>query len=348
MSDEKKRVIITGASGFVGSALCAYLLARGLQVTALYRRAQPPELLLNLQKEHPEDCQLLRCDLTREESYQHVFHGAFSLVHVAAMVSDWGPYKHFYQQNVEVTRSLLKLAERNGLRQFVNISSIVVHGERGHLQHCSEEGPYFAPLSNYAKTKKAAEALVLAANHEGFHCLSLRPGNIYGPGDTTTLFPLLEAIEARKMALVSGGKTQNPVLYIDDLLQVIYLALQKAENYQVHGEAYNITSGAHPSWQEFLSCAAGLLGCRKRFPSFPYALAYALAATMEGLFLLFGSKTAPDLTRYRIAAVSREKNFILDKAQTLLGYSPKWDYQQGLKASMASYEEYKKRSQSKS
>lgn len=109
-------VLVTGASGFLGAKLCAALAGRGRRVRALYRRPAPPPELAALEARGVE---LVRGDLACPEAAALAVTGAQSVIHAAALASDWGPEALFRAANVDATRTLLGAAGKAGCSTFV-------------------------------------------------------------------------------------------------------------------------------------------------------------------------------------------------------------------------------------
>jgi nucleoside-diphosphate-sugar epimerase len=326
-----RRVLVTGASGFVGGWIARGLHERGYTVRALYRRKHMPRHLAALTAAGIE---VVRGNLTHEQDVRLVVRGAEAVVHAAALASDWGLLDLFFRQNVEATVRLLAESRAAGCRTFVYLGSVSVHGFGSH-RRTTEQGPYYPPISHYQSTKKQAEEAVLASNAPGFSTTVLRPGNVYGPGDTTTFYRLLAAQEQGIRGTLGGGRRLTSVVYVEDLVQAVVRALESEE---AAGEAFNITSGEQVSWSELLGYSADLLGVRP-WLELPLPLAWVLARLLAGAYRLFGIRSEPPLTPYRVAHVAYDFDFSIEKSQRLLGYTPQVDWREGLRRTVEAYRE---------
>jgi nucleoside-diphosphate-sugar epimerase len=324
-----RRVLVTGASGFIGGWIARGLHERGYKVRALYRRERLPEHLDALAAAGVE---VMRGDLVREPEARSAVSAQEAVVHAAGLVSDWGPAELFYRLNVEATARLLAEARAAGCRVFIYIGSITVHGFGPH-HRSTEQGPYYAPVSAYQISKRQAEEAVLAANAPGFRTTVLRPADVYGPGDTTTLYRMLAGQEQGIRATLGGGRRLTSVVYIDDLVRAVVLAL---ESEAAAGEVFNIASGEQVSWGELLGYSASLLGVHPWF-ELPLPLARALAGLLTGSYRLFRIRRDPPLTLYRWAHVAYDFDFSIEKARRLLGYAPQVDWREGLRRTVAAY-----------
>ena len=329
--DGRRRVLVTGASGFIGGWIARGLHERGYAVRALYRRERLPQQLAALAAAGVE---VVRGDLGCEDEVRSAVRAQEAVVHAAGLVTDWGPKELFRRQIVEATQRLAAEARAAGCRVFLYISSAAVHGFGPH-HRSTEEGPYYAPVSPYQTSKRLAEEAVLAANASGFRTAVLRPADVYGPGDTTTFYHLLGGQERGIRATLGRGRRLTSVVYIEDLLQAVALAL---ESEAAAGQVFNITSGEQVSWGELMGYTASLLGVHPWF-ELPLPLGRALAGLLSGCYRLLGIRRAPPLTLYRWAHIAYDFDFSIEKARRLLGYSPQVGWREGLRRMVAAYRE---------
>jgi len=324
-----RRVLVTGASGFVGAWIARGLHEGGYRVRALHRRTPPPEALVELAARGLE---VRRGDLTQEPDARAAVEGQEAVVHAAGLASDWGPEQRFLQHNVEATVWLLEAARQAACRLFVFVGSVSVHGFGPH-RRTTEQGPYYPLISFYQTTKRQAEESVLAADGPQMRTVVLRPANVYGPGDATTFYRLLAAQRRGIRGTLGGGRRLTSVIYVEDLVQAVVRVL---ENEAAAGQVFNIASGEEVRWAELLGYTASLLGVRP-WLELPVALARVLAPLLEGVYRLFGIRTDPPLTRYRVAHVAHDFDFSIEKARRLLGWSPQVDWKEGLRRTVAAF-----------
>ncbi len=322
-------MLVTGASGFVGGWAARSLLEGGYRVRALYRRRLPPPHLQRLGREGAE---LVRGDLTDGLQAREAVRGMEAVVHAAALTGDWGAPQGFRRLNVELTALLLEEARTAGVRVFLYVSSVAVYGFGPHV-NTTEEGPYYPLVNPYQATKKTAEGYVIAANAPGFRTTAVRPGNVYGPGDTTMLYRLLDGQRRGVKGTLGGGRTLTCPVYVEDLAAGIVLALEQQAS---AGEVFNLTGGEWVTWREFLGYAAELLGIRP-WLQLPIPAARALAWLLAGAYRLFGIRVDPPITRYRVDQLSHDFHFSIAKAEAVLGYRPRVRWREGLRRAVAAY-----------
>jgi nucleoside-diphosphate-sugar epimerase len=324
-----RKVLVTGASGFIGGWVARGLAERGRAVRALYRRASPPAFLSRLAAGGAE---VERRDLSLPDDARAAVRGAEAVVHAAALASDWGDPELFRRQNVEVTTRLLEEAREAGCRVFVHIGSIAVHGFGLHVQ-TTEEGPYYPLCCPYQRTKKQAEEEVLARNAPGFRTVVLRPADVYGPGDTTTFYRLLAAQERGVRGTLGGGLHLTSLLAVEDLVQAVALALESEAS---AGQVFNLTSGDPTTWRQLLGYTASLLGVRPWF-ELPLFVARPAAAVLVALYGLLGLRKDPPLTPYRVEHVAYDFDFSIEKAQKVLGFTPAVGWRAGVERMVEAY-----------
>jgi nucleoside-diphosphate-sugar epimerase len=325
-------VLVTGASGFIGGALCERLVDSGYEVRGLHRRARVPPRLAALEQ---RGLLALRCDLVGGEGLEPALRGVKSVIHLAALAYDWGPKEDFERSNVDATRALLKASRESGIGRFVYLSSAAVHGFGRHVDTV-EDGPFYPHDSAYQSTKLEAERLVLKEDGPGFRTLAIRACNVYGPGDETSTYEMFRNIEEGVFGYVGKGEALTCPVYIDDLCEAIVLALEREE---LGGLPILVSDGQKVTWKEYAGRMYELAGGKKKPVSLPAPLALATAKSLEAGWRVAGKKTgkAPPLTVYRIKQASSDYHFSNARARALLGFEPKVFYREGLARAYEAY-----------
>jgi nucleoside-diphosphate-sugar epimerase len=322
---QNRTFLVTGASGFIGKAAVAFLLNEGAKVVAADFRVAP-----QLQAIKSDRLTIWQVDLTGD--YKELPSGVTDVIHAAGRVSDWGKYEDFYKINVGATSKLMKLAKDSGVKNFLFISSIDIHGFFGHVEE-TEDGVYYPSKCFYPRTKTIAEKEVRAYNSPQMKTVCIRPCTVYGPGDTTVQGPIMDAILKGQMGFIDKGKKLISRIYITDLVEGLCRALEFGRG----GEAYNIVSGEKITWLEWVDEISKALGVKTPKTSAPYFIAITIAAALEGLFKLFRSKNPPILTKMRIQHAGHDFYFVPTKAKAELGFAPKVAWRDGVKLMAAEY-----------
>jgi UDP-glucose 4-epimerase len=212
-------VLVTGASGFLGTHVCRTFAASGYPVRGLVRdRSRAPGGVPSV----------VSSDLLDRESIRRALEGAGTVIHLAARVhvlddrsSDRAALYH--KTNVEGTRVLLEEAARAGVRRFVFISSVKAVGEVTVIPWNEKTRP--APVDPYGRSKLEAEAVVRGiADRAGMHAPILRLPLVYGPGMKTNMLRLFQAVD-RGLPLPFGSITnRRSLLYCGNLVAAIEAA----------------------------------------------------------------------------------------------------------------------------
>jgi nucleoside-diphosphate-sugar epimerase len=318
-------ILVTGASGFIGSTLCEELVQSGHQVRALDLTAPPS--VLDGRVEH------LQGDITDRGVCARAVHGCEAVCHLAARVGDWGPARAYFEVNVGGTQALLGAARAEGLRRFVLVSSLAVHHYGGHLDG-DERTARDATINAYARSKIAAEDLLREEAGPVEWCI-VRPGVFpFGPRDRTSFVHLAAAAEKGGLGFVNGGQALVTTAYVENLVEGLRLAL---EHPRAADQTFVMGDPQPVSWRELFERLAGALDAPRPRLNVPELLAYPLASAMELGYHSLRIQRPPPLTRYRILLAARDCHFVSHKARDLLGYQPRVGLDEALARSVAWY-----------
>ena len=314
-----RRALVTGATGGLGLALTSALLAEGYAVRATGRDASALERLQVMGAETVEadlvtapDRAALLCD------------GIDVVFHVAALSSPWGPVQAFDRANVEMTRTLLGAARQAGCQGLVFVSSPSIYAEaRDRLALTEADPPATRPLNTYARTKLAAERLILAANGPDFFTVAIRPRALVGPDDKVLLPRLLDLVARGVAPLPRGGRALVELTDTRDAAHALILADQNRQ--ALGGRVFNISGGAPVSVGAFARDLAAAANRPLRIVSMPWPLLHAAAALAEGVAAVLPGRPEPRLTRYGAATLTFSQTFDLTAARRDLGYTPRHD-----------------------
>ena len=315
-------VAITGAHGCVGSAVARAFAARGYGVRGLVRTPGRPGPVDGWE-EHVGD-------LTEPASMRGLCEGADTVVHTAAVVSDWDREEIFWRINRDGTRTLLDEAQRSGVRRFVYVSTADVFGFRTDIE-IDEAAPKLCPPYPYSLSKLEGERLVWQRSGRGIEVSIVYPTWVFGPGDRHLVPELVEGLRTRQMVYFDRGRTPLELTYSDNLGEAIALVATSdeaaGEDYLV-GDEYDVTFG------EFLDLLAEVSGNRAPRLSLPIPVALGVAAASETVARVTRSSKRPLLTRYAIRSAATGRRYRLAKIRGL-GYSPRVGLEEGLRRTLA-------------
>ncbi|WP_067456821.1 NAD-dependent epimerase/dehydratase family protein [Actinomadura macra] len=296
------RIAVTGASGFVGGAVCRALTGRGVTTHGFGRRREVPSGHLGGAEYRPWDLTLgpLR-DAPLVEA----------VVHCAGSVTDWGPAADVFAGNLTGTRNAL--ATFPGAR-FVHVSTASVYDPfRPSAMVTEDEAPVARYLNAYGASKAAAERAALAHG-----AIVLRPHAVYGPGDTTLLPRVLSAVRGPILPAVGTGRQLVSLTSISNLVQACVLAATGP----VDSGVFNVADASPVTVDDAFRAILRERGIRARPVYAPARLAGPLAAAVEGAFLLAGRPEPPRLTRYAVGHLAVERTLDITAARRILGFTP--------------------------
>lgn len=312
------RILVTGATGFVGGAAARRLRSRGHQLTVTGRN---PEKGRSLQA---DGLDFVAADLTDRASVYGLVADQDLVVHAAALTSPWGSRHAFWSANVDAVDHILEACARHGVKRLVHISSPSVHAtRRGHRTDVPEDAPWERPLNAYILTKREAELRVQAS---AVPSVVLRPRAVFGPGDNAVLPRIIDALERRRLPLIGGGEHRIDLTYIDNLSQAIERAC--FEDAAIGG-VYHVANGEPRRLVDLIKTLCDAL--ELPFPSrrLPFSVAYGAAAAVELTHKLL-PLGEPALTRYGVTAVGCGTTLDITAARRDLGYAPEVDLDEGI------------------
>jgi len=304
--------LVTGGTGFVGSAVVRALLAEGARVRALVRPGSDRQNLTGL------DVELAEGDLLYADSLRRAVSGCRSLFHVAADYRLWIPDpERLYAVNVAGTRTLLRVAAEAGVERIVYTSSVAALGLEPHGEPADETTPVRESnlIGHYKRSKYRAERAVDQLIEEGVPAVIVNPSSPIGPRDirpTPTGRMVLEAAAGRMPAYVDTGLN---VVHVDDVAAGHLLARDRG----VIGERY-ILGGENKMLGEILGCVCHLAG--RKAPRFrlPHAVVIACAAVAEAGYRVVPPRREPMLTLDSARMAKKRMFFSSARAERVLGY----------------------------
>jgi len=304
------RALVTGASGFVGSAVARALLTAGWQVRALARKDSP---VANLQQLAVE---IAAGDLTDRASLDRALQGCEAVFHVAADyrlgARDPG---QLYRTNVEGTRNILDASRAAGVARMVYTSSVATIGLPADGAPGNEDTPAGLAdmIGHYKRSKYLAEQLVGEAARAGASIVIVNPSTPIGPGDikpTPTGQMVLDAASGRMPAYVDTGLN---IVHVDDVAAGHLLAFHRGRP----GERY-ILGGEDMTLREILGDIASLVGRKPPRIRLPRAALLPVAYAAEAFARVTGRSTRITVEGVRMAR--KRMFFSSQKAVRELGY----------------------------
>lgn len=304
------KALVTGATGFVGTALCAKLAASGVEVVPTVRSkfGLPHEMVVG--------------DLDASTDWRPALTGCDAVIHLAARVhvmndAAHNPLAQYRATNTEATLNLARQAAQAGVKRFVFISTIKVNGEGRDEPYRETDVP--APEDPYAISKwEAEQGLQRIAADTGLEVVILRPPLVYGPGVKANFLRLMHTV-ARGWPLPLGAiRNRRSLLYLGNFVDAIRVCVEHPD---AAGQTFLLDDGYAVSTPELIRSLARAMGRPARLLAIPPGL-------LEFAGAVLGKR----------AAVARlTGSLFVDSAsmRTRLGWTPPYTMQQGLEATVA-------------
>jgi dihydroflavonol-4-reductase len=306
--------LVTGGTGFVGSAVVRALLAAGEPVRALVRPSSDTRNLDGLPVER------VTGDLRDASSLHRALAGCATLYHVAADYRLWAPDpRELYASNVEGTRALMEAALAQGVGRIVYTSSVATLGLHADGWPADEETPVGIDdmIGHYKRSKYLAEEVVRAmARTQGLPAVIVNPSAPVGPRDrkpTPTGRMVLDAAAGRMPAYVDTGLN---IVHVDDVAAG-HLAACRAGRI---GERY-ILGSENMSLREILAAISGIVGRPPPRLRLPHGLLVPVAHVAEAWARRSGRE--PLLTVDGVRLARKHMYFTCERARRELGYAPR-------------------------
>jgi nucleoside-diphosphate-sugar epimerase len=320
-------LLVTGATGFLGSHLTDLLLARGERPRVLVRADSVGALA-------EADVDVHTADICDRAALEEALSGVHCVLHCAARTGPWGPAAEYERTNVRALEALVRTALAAGVRRFVHVSSITVHGNDVGGE-ADESAPLRAEANPYSRSKVAGERLLeRMIRDEGAPVTIMRPGWIYGPRDTASFARVAGMIEKGRMIILGSGRNHLPLIYAGDAAQGILLA---SEAGQAVGRSYLLVNDEPVTQRDFVGAIAAELAVPTPTRRIPYELGVMLGTVGETVGRVTRREQPPPVMRYGIRLLGGENRFNISRARRELGFSPRVGLAEGVRRSVEWY-----------
>ena len=316
------RVLVTGATGFLGGRIARSLLERGDSLRLLHRPGRAEALSDAVPEGAGERAEAVEGDVTDLDSLQRAAEGCEAVVHAAARVSRSGSRADFEEVNLGGLECVLRAAEDSGVRRVVYTSSFFALGPsdgRAPRSEADLDEPVERELDHYQASKAKAARLALAESRAGRPLVTILPGAIVGPGPLTEgnfiSGMIRDHLRRRPVPLPLGGRPQWSFVHVDDVA-ALHLAALDAEA----PPPALCAGGANAGLAELFGEVARLTGRRPPRLSVPYAGLWLAGAGEELLELLF-RRPPTQLTRGAASLLRHDWALDSSLAEGSLGWS---------------------------
>ncbi len=310
------KVLLTGANGFVGRALCDELLRHGTSVRGTLR--QPDGKRALVQGVEPIEVRTINT----ATDWKAALAGCDVVVHLAARVhvmhdkaSD--PLTEFRRVNTEGTLNLARQAAQAGVKRFIFISTIKVNGEGRDVAYRETDSP--APEDAYAISKwEAEQGLQRIARETGLEVVILRPPLVYGPGVKANFLRLMRTVEKGWPLPLGAIRNRRSLLYLGNFVDAIRLCV---EHPAAAGQTFLVDDGQPVSTPDLIRAVAHAMGRPARLLAVPVGV-------LELAGALLGKRAA-------VARLTGSLYVDSSAIRSCLGWTPTHTMQEGLAATVA-------------
>jgi len=257
-------VLLTGATGFIGTALSLRMIHEGWQVRGAVRSLSDQTRLSAGGEAVPVG------PIGPDTVWAHALSGVDIVVHLAARTHvtrevDVDPLKAYRMINVAATDRLARAAVAAGVKRFIYLSSVKVNGEGRAEPYTEQDTP--APEDPYGISKwEAEQALHRIAEKSGMEVVILRPPLVYGPGVKANFLALINIVRRGIPLPFAGVRNRRSLLYLGNLVDAIVFVCNRPE---AAGQTYLVSDGVDVSTPELIRRIAGAFGRPARLFSFP-------------------------------------------------------------------------------
>ncbi|CAH1442744.1 unnamed protein product [Lactuca virosa] len=315
------KVLVTGASGYLGGRLCHALLRHGHSVRAFVRRTSDLSSLPTLSDGVP--LELSYGDVTDYPSLLAACSGCQVVFHAAALVEPWLPDpSKFVSVNVGGLKNVIRAyKETDVIETIIYTSSFFALGSTdGYTADESQMHSAKFFCTEYEKSKAIADKIALEASNEGVPIVAVYPGVIYGPGKVTAgnvvARLIVERFNGRLPGYIGHGSDKFSFSHVDDVVDGHILALDKGKT----GERYLLT-GENASFMQVFDIAAAITNTKRPFFNIPLFL-INLYGWISVLFCRITGKL-PLISPPTVRVLSHEWAYSCEKAKRELGYKPR-------------------------
>jgi len=323
----KKRILITGATGFVGFHLIEAALAEDMEVYANVRQSSKTDHLSDFSikyvKLNFDSIYELSKNITENE-YDYIVHAA--AVTKAENLEAYNKFNAYYTRNLAIAAS----QSAHQIKKFVFVSSLAALGPLNELDHQLNDNGAPHPVTYYGKSKALAETYL--ANIERLPLLIFRPTAVYGPREREILM-LLKTIN-RGFEVAIGDENQKlSFVYVKDLAQIIISSLRS----EIMNKTYNISDGNSYEQNAFNDNARAILQKKTIKIKVPLPLIKGLAWSLEHGFKMINKMPTLNIDKVN-ELTGMNWSCDIQNIKKDLGYSPRYQLQQGLEETIKWYQ----------
>ncbi len=316
------KILITGATGFIGLKLVPKLLAEGHEISVLCRNKEKALKVL------PEGCNIVIGDITDRESLRGCCDGVDMVYQLVGLSGNELPsdyqFARFRKVNVEGLGNIVDEAQKAGVKRFVQVSSIAAMGivKEMPITGKSKCEPYLP----YQVSKREGELLVLdKVKNEGFPAIIIRPAKVYGVGGEDSYQSIIGMCKKGVFPKIGMKDTMVSHCYVDDLITTLALLTTKGKI----GETYICATEEHIGFYESVRLVAKLMGRKVWMIPIPR---WAMANLAYCIELVFGwMKKKSPVTRRNVIAATTDRIYDFTANKRDIGFVSSVSMEEGIR-----------------
>jgi nucleoside-diphosphate-sugar epimerase len=304
----KKKIGITGVTGFVGSELSKFLQKRGYDVIEFTHN-----------KKYSSKSKVF-WDITKP--FDNIVPDIDIVVHCAGIVDDWSSYEVCSPVNVQGTKNVLDIS--NNTLKFIYISSFSVYDPTMNIQVSIDENyPCGNFLNGYSKSKYEAEQIVL--NHtSSCEKIILRPHVIYGKNEKKIIPRLLKADRLSKFIVMGSAEHYISITHIENLCHAIELIINYKSS--LNHEIFNISDAKPVLMRKLIQHIKYRYNIKSANLYVPIFILHPITSVLEIVYKIFNIQFPPFVTKYILYQLTKEHILNISKIKNMLNYKPQKQY----------------------
>lgn len=342
--EKNRKVIITGAAGFIGSHITQFFCEKGIDIVCFVKKSSNLQHIKNLPVE------ISYGDITDFNSLKEAFMNVDFVIHTAGFAKDWGAdYKEVYEINVTGTLNVLKACYENNIKDVIITGSISSYGEESSSELKNEESPYnshykyflnsiFPSKMNYYTDTKAilTKESVKYASEQGLNLTIIEPAWVYGEREFNTgFYEYMKTVKTKIPVMPGSKKNKFHVIYAGDLARAYFLAYQK----RLPGINRIVVGNKESEYMNNMySIFCKELGIKKPL-NLPRILTYPIGFILELFYTIFSIKTPPLLSRNRVNMLYNNIEYSVKKAEKVLSFTNEYSLEEGIKKTVKWYKD---------
>lgn len=326
-----KKILVTGATGFLGKYLIEELLNNDYEVIAQGRKEN---VLANLKEKY--NIETLKCSLNEIKDIELKVD---YVIHAAALSTVWGKWNDFYNSNVIGTENVIYFCERNNVKRLVYVSSPSVYSAKCDKLNIQEENfDKNNKLNYYIRSKILAESLINNIENNKLETVIIRPRGLFGIGDTSIIPRLIKVNRKIGIPLFNDGKNIVDITCVENVALALRLAI---ESKNAVGNTYNITNGEPREFKNILEELFEQINEPAKYLKINLNLMYWISSIIEFIYKVFHIYKEPMITKYNICTLGYSQTLNIEKAKKDLNYIPKMTLSEGIKKYAEDYKRNK-------